>query len=141
MLGTKVPSLTFVNHTMMALARTWIVVLEDSRARFFVRELSGRLTPAAAEQSLHSRAAASATPDARRKQRETFVRNVVDTLDDACDSGACDQIMLVGPERMLSTMRKSATDKIRARLWREMAAELNGGSERDLAQRLAPHFK
>lgn len=139
MLGTKVPPPPFVNHTMMTLGRTWIVVLDDSRARFFVREASGKLTEAAPE--LQAKVQVQTNADARRKEREKFILGVVGTVDAACDGGACDRIMLVGPERMLSTMRKSATDKMRARLWREMAAEQTGSSEAELAQRLAPHFK
>ena len=126
---------------MMALGRTWIVVLDDSRARFFTRETSGRLTEAAPE--LHStlRAQPSGNGDERRTEREKFIRGIVSKLDSACDGGACDRIMLVGPERMLRTLRKSSTDKIRARLWREMAAEVANSSEAELAQRLAPHFR
>lgn len=124
---------------MMALGRTWIVLLDDSRARFFVREGSGRLTEAAPElKAVHAKGAG---PEARRKEHGRFILAVVGALDTACDRAACERIMLVGPERMLSTMRKAASDKIRARLWREMAAELTGNSEADLAQRLAPHFR
>jgi hypothetical protein len=141
MLGTKVPSLTFVNNTMMTLGRTWIVVLDDSRARFLTREASGTLTETAPELRLDPHAQANAGSDARRQQREKFIQGIVRTLDHACDGGACDRIMLIGPERMLSTMRKSASDKIRARLWREMAAEVDVSSESDLAGRLQPHFK
>lgn len=141
MLGTKVPSLPLVNHTMTTPGRTWIVVLDDSRANFFVREASGRLNEAAPELSSGLQADANASPDSRRKQREKFILAIVAALNRACDTGACDRIMFVGPERMLSTMRRSASDKIRARLWREMAAELTGNSETELAQRLAPHFK
>ena len=123
----------------MALGRTWIVVLDDSRARFFVREGSGRLTEAAPE--VKAKLHAQANADARRNEREKFILGVVATVDAACDGGACDRIMLVGPERMLRIMRKSASDKMRARLWREMAAELDGNTEAELARRLAPHFR
>jgi len=126
---------------MMALGRTWIAVLDDSRARFFVRELSGRLSEAAPTLHVAPRTEMNRQPETRHNEREKFILGIVATLDSACDGGACDRIMLVGPERMLSTLRKSSTDKIRARLWREMAAEPADSSEAELAERLAPHFR
>jgi protein required for attachment to host cells len=125
---------------MTAFGRTWIVVLNDSRAQFYRREPSGSLVEEmpALTSGLHD--AATYNPVERRKERQAFLHAVMSTLDGTCDRNQCDRILVVAPERMLGAFRRTASDKVRARLWREMAAEIGDVSAGELEKRLAPHF-
>jgi Protein required for attachment to host cells len=125
---------------MTAFGRTWIVVLDDSGAQFYRREPSGYLVEEMPALASGLRNAATYKPDERRIERQAFLRAVMAALDGACDRNECDRILVVAPERMLGAFRRSASDKVRARLWREMAAELGDASGGELEKRLAPHF-
>jgi protein required for attachment to host cells len=130
-----------INHRMEKFGRTMIVVLDDSRARFLRREDAGRFAEAMADVSAGSdRKGDGASADRMHRRRE-FLQSVMAKLDEACDGSACDRIIAVGPERMLSAFRKAASDKVRVRLWRETAAELNDLNDSELEKRLAPHFR
>jgi len=125
---------------MATSGRTLIVVLEDSRARFLRREESGQFAEAAPDLSNgHDRNGDGASADRTQRRRE-FLQALMAALDDVCDRHQCERIIAVGPERMLSAFRKAASDKVRVRLWREAATELNGLNDGELEKRLAPHF-
>lgn len=124
---------------MMASGRTWIVVLDDSRARFFKREISGALAEAAPD----SRAADghAQTPQSRRSERDRILREAIATANLACESNECERIVVIAPDRMLSAFRRQATDKVRARLWRERASEVASLSADDVAQSVEAYFR
>jgi protein required for attachment to host cells len=115
-----------------------IVVLDDSRARFFRRESSGKLVDGMGEVAA---GAAGSAPAERAEERRQFFARVMSSLNDACDRSECDRLMTVGPERMLGAFRKAASDKVRVRLWREAAMDVHNATIADLEQRLAPHFR
>jgi len=125
---------------MTAFGRTWIVMLDDSRAQFYRREPSGSLVEEMPALASGLRDAAAYKPDERRNERQAFLRAVMAALDGACDKNQCDRILVVAPERMLGAFRRAASDKVRARLWREMAVEMGNASAGELEKRLAPHF-
>jgi protein required for attachment to host cells len=125
---------------MTAFGRTWIVVLDDAGARFYRREPSGSLVEEVPALASGLRNGASCKPDERRTERQAFLSAVMATLDAACDKNHCDRLLVVAPERMLGAFRRSASDKVRARLWREMAAEMGDASASEVEKRLAPHF-
>lgn len=123
---------------MMVSGRTWIVVLDDSRARFFKREMSGALTEAAPPVTT---AVADRSPEARRAQRDKILREALSTTDAACVRNECDRIVAIAPERMLSAFRKQATDTVRARLWRERASEAAMLTPDAIAQAVEVYFR
>jgi hypothetical protein len=137
--GTKVSIAPFVIHTMTAIGRTWIVVLDDSRARFLRHDESGKWTEAAKE--IPSAAAGAFSPEIRRAAREQFIRKVMTAVDGACDRNACDGIVTVGPERLLRTFRKAATDRVRVRLWRERAGEVSFMTDDEIAKSVEQYFR
>src|ERR1041385_2825629 len=124
---------------MATIGRTWIVVLDDSRARFYRRERSGTLVEAAPAIDGDLRDGGDNSP--RREQREALLRKAVRTLDQACDGSACDRLLVIGPERVLSGFRKLASDKIRARLWRERASEAASLPPEAIVQTVEPYFR
>ncbi|HSC20020.1 MAG TPA: host attachment protein [Rhizomicrobium sp.] len=124
---------------MATFGRTLIVVLDDSRARFYRREASGELADGLPE--VTSGIDAADAPAQRSAKRKDFLRTVMAALDEACDRSECDRLVAVGPERMLSAFRKASPDKVRVRLWREAAMEMDGLEKSELEQRLAPHFR
>lgn len=125
---------------MATFGRTLIVVLDDSRARFYRRESSGQLANGMPELASGIRAATD-SPAERSEKRRQFLQAVMAALEDVCDRSECDRLMAVGPERMLSAFRKAASDKVRVRLWRETAMEVADATAPDLERRLAAHFR
>jgi hypothetical protein len=139
MTGTKVPFCPFDIHTMIAIGRTWIVVLDDSGARFLRREPSGKWTQPAAE--ITSAAADAFTPEIRRAARQQFLQRVMAAADGACDRGECDRIVTMGPERLLRSFRKAATDRVRVRLWRERAGEVSSLTDEEIVKSVEQYFR
>jgi hypothetical protein len=137
--GTKVPFAPFVIHTMTAIGRTWIVALDDSRARFLRRDGSGEWTQAAA--GIPSAVESVFTLEIRRAAREQFMRKVIGLVDDACDRNECDSVISVGPERLLRSFRNAATDRVRVRLWRERASEVSFLTDEDVAKLVERYFR
>jgi hypothetical protein len=129
-----------INHRMAKFGRTLIVVLNDSRVRFLRREDSGRFAEAMPDVSGGAGREDGASAD-RTQRRRKFLHAVMTALDQVCDRNECDRLIAVGPERMLSAFRKAASDKVRVRLWREAAADVEHLSDSELEKRLAPHFR
>jgi hypothetical protein len=126
---------------MATYGRTLIVVLDDSRARFFRRESSGKLADGMPEVAAGLGTEGISTPATRGEGRRQFLHAVMTALEAACASSQCDRLMVVGPERMLTAFRKTAPDKVRVRFWREAAMEVKDIGEKELEKRLAPHFR
>jgi hypothetical protein len=124
---------------MTAIGRTWIVVLDDSRARFLRRDGSGNWTAAVAE--IPSAAAGAFTPEIRRAAREQFIRKVISVVDKACGGNQCDSIVTIGPERLLRNFRNAATDRVRVRLWRERAADTSSMTDQEIAKLVERYFR
>ena len=123
---------------MMASGRTWIVVLDDSRARFFRRELSGALVEAAQEKTADDR---DHLAQSRRTARDGVLREAMAATEAACDRNECDRIVVVAPERLLGAFRRQASDRVRARLWRERASEVSAMSANEIAQSIDAYFR
>ena len=123
---------------MMASGRTWIVVLDDSRAQFFRRETSGALVEAAPELSSGN---GEQPAQSRRTARDGILRDAMVATEAACDRNECDRIVVVGPERLLGAFRRQASDRVRVRLWRERAGEVSTLSADDIAQSIDAYFR
>jgi protein required for attachment to host cells len=139
--GTKIPFIKFENHTMATFGRTWIVVLDDSRARFFRREQSGSLTQAAPDVIGSGGDDQPPTPESRKLARDKVLRATLETVDAACTHSECERIVVMAPERLLGVFRRNASDKVRVRLWRERASEVSALSTEDIAQSLEMYFR
>jgi protein required for attachment to host cells len=126
---------------MMASGRTWIVVLDDSRARFFKREISGTILEAAPELKVADIGGYAQTPQSRRAARDGLLREALATTNLACERNECDRIVVIAPDRVLTAFRKLAPDKVRARLWRERAGEVAALSPDDIAQSVEVYFR
>jgi hypothetical protein len=124
---------------MIAIGRTWIVVLDDSGARFLRREPSGKWTQPAAE--IASAAADAFTPETRRAARQQFLQRVMTAVDHACDRSECDRVVTMGPERLLRSFRKAATDRVRVRLWRERAGEVSLLTDEEIVKSVEQYFR
>jgi len=123
---------------MVAYERTYVVVIDSARARFFRRDESGRLA-----KSLPDIAAPiqpGARPEASRQARLKFLQLVKDALGKACDTAQFERLVVIAPERVLSQFRKHAPDKIRARLWRERAHARSESSVEEIARLIEPYF-
>jgi hypothetical protein len=124
---------------MIAIGRTWVVVLDDSGARFLRREPSGKWTQPAAE--IASAAADAFTPETRRAARQQFLQRVMTAVDHACDRSECDRVVTMGPERLLRSFRKAATDRVRVRLWRERAGEVSSLTDEEIVKSVEQYFR
>ena len=123
---------------MVVYERTFVVVIDDAHARFFRRSNSGELA-----ESLPGIALATgprATPEANRQARLRFLNSVIDALGQACDTAQFERLVVVAPERMLRLFRNKASDKIRARQWRESAHETGGTTADDIKMLIEPYF-
>jgi protein required for attachment to host cells len=124
----------------MASGRTWIVVLDDSRARFFKREITGAMVEAAPDLTAFGAEDPARTPQSRRTERDRILREAIARTNAACERSECDRIVVIAPDRVLSAFRKHAPDKVRARLWRERASEVASPSADDIAQSVEAYF-
>ena len=123
---------------MIAYEKTYVVVIDSARARFFRREEAGTLAEAMPEIVLAIQT--RATPEIRRQTRLNFLQSVVDALNQACDTAQSERLVVIAPERVLSQFRKHAPDKIRARLWRERAHARSESSVEEIARLIEPYF-
>ena len=117
-----------------------IVVLEDSRARFFRLENSGRLADGLPDIA-SGIDGSTGLPAERTEKRKRYLTAVMTAVEQACEGNECDRLMAVGPERMLSAFRRAASDKVKVRLWREAAMNVRDATAAELEARLAPHFR
>lgn len=115
------------------------MVLDESRARFFKREISGALAEAAPD--LIGADGHAQTMQSRRTERDRTLRGAIATANVACESNECERIVVIAPDRMLSAFRRQAPDKVRARLWRERASEAATLSVDDIALSVEAYFR
>jgi protein required for attachment to host cells len=125
---------------MAAFGRTLIVVLDESRARFFRRESSGRFSDGMPEVTSGPHGSSNSHQQ-RAEQRTRYLQAVMSGVERACDRSECDHLVVVGPERMLGAFRRAATEKVRVRLWREAAMNVKDVTASELEKRLAGHFR
>jgi hypothetical protein len=124
---------------MTTFGRTWIAVLGNPRVRFLRREPPGSWIEAAPDIALD--ADGGATPEGRRAAREMLLRSATAALDGACERNQCDRIVVVAPERLLRGFRKIATDRVRVRLWRERAGEVDSLSDAEIGTSVEAYFR
>jgi len=124
---------------MVAYERTFVVVIDDAHARFFRRNESGELAESLPEIALAIQP--GATPEANRQARSRFLDSVIDALGHACDTAQFERLVVLAPERMLRLFHSKASDKIRARLWRERAHEDGKASLTEIKILIEPYFR
>ncbi|MFL6691101.1 MAG: hypothetical protein ACJ8IR_13105 [Alphaproteobacteria bacterium] len=123
---------------MMATGKTWIVVLDDLRARFLRLDAPPRWTGGAPEIASDLN---KARPEERRIARAKLLQQAMAVVDGACDRNQCERIVVVAPERLLRSFRAVATDRVRVRLWRERAAETASLTDEEIVQSLEGYFR
>jgi hypothetical protein len=123
---------------MMATGKTWIVVLDDSRARFLRLDAAAKWTHGAPE---IASVLNEARPEDRRTARTKLLQETMVVVDGACERNQCDRIVVVAPERLLRSFRTVATDRVRVRLWRERAAETASLTDEEIVNSLEGYFR
>ena len=73
-------------------------------------------------------------------ERDKVLRAALETVDAACTHNECERLVVVAPGRVLTGFRKHASDKVRARLWRERASEVSALSTDDIAKSMEMYF-
>jgi protein required for attachment to host cells len=137
--GTIRVSFQFLFHTMVAYERTFVVVIDDTRARFFERTPGGELVEAL--QNVPLVVTSKGGADARKQARMNFLQSTIGTLSAACNGAGFERLVVIAPERMLSLFRRQIPDTLRARLWRERANETAIVSKEDIARLIALYFR
>ena len=144
--------------------RTWIVVADGARARFFVASDDGRklasvrrvdmVAPASRgrtrdlERDRPGRAYASSRSgtrhalepahDPHKLAKHRFAAELAQVLDSACSRRDFDQIVLVAPRRSLGELRDLMTARVRRCIAREVAKDLTNETASGLWRRLKP---
>lgn len=134
--------------------RTWVVVADGARARFFTASEDGRaLVPALAADMvaplnrLATRDLKSDRPgrsyassrsglrhafepphDYRKIEKHRFSAAIAKALDEASGAKAFDRLVLVAPRRSLGELRALLTLRVRAQVDREIAKDLTGAT-------------
>lgn len=145
-------------------SRTWIVVADGARARFFEPSVDGRkLVPARPadmvmpESRGHERDLKSDKPgrvfssarggvrhalepphDYHKLEKHRFLASVAEVLDAACAQGEFDGLILVAPRRSLGEFRTLLSERVQRSVVREIAKELTSVTPAVLWDRLAP---
>ncbi len=130
--------------------RTWIVVADGARARFFTAsEDGGRLVPARAAdmvaplsrrpaRDLKSdkpgrsysssrngvRHAFEPPHDYHKIEKHRFAASLAEVLSEASESRAFDQLVLVAPHRSLGELRSLLSDRVKRQISQEIAKDL-----------------
>jgi protein required for attachment to host cells len=140
--------------------KTWVVVADGARARFFMQS-KGKLLAAgnadmiAVESRGHARDLKSDRPgrsysssrggarhalepphDYHKLEKHKFSASVAKALDAACERGEFDQFILVAPRRSLGEMRKLMSLRVRRCLRQEIAKDLTGETAARIWDRL-----
>lgn len=124
---------------MAAYERTFVLVIDEERARFYARNDSGSLRESL--QAIPLALPPHASAEIRRHARLKFLQSVATALSGAADRAEFERLIAIAPERTLMLFRKHAPDKVRARLWRERANELVIESDEQIAKWIAPYFR
>jgi protein required for attachment to host cells len=144
--------------------RTWIVVADGARARFFSPAEDGKtLVPARTADlvSPESRRRASdlvsdkpgrsfssarggprhsfeATHDVHKLEKHKFSAALAELLDDACQRKEFDQLILVAPHRSLGELRGLLSARVQRSIRKEIARDLTGVTPATLWRHLRP---
>ena len=146
---------------MTGIPDTLVIVFDGAKARFFKLGPNGELRASAEMQSgLHrfnrdtvsdkegrtfssvgtTRHAYEPRHDPHKQEKHDFVHRLVKTLDVAYDQGAYRQLIVVAPERSLGEFRALASARLQQLIAQEIPKELTRFSDRELEERLRPHF-
>ncbi|MCW5737094.1 MAG: host attachment protein [Enhydrobacter sp.] len=143
--------------------RTWIVVADGSRARFFEPGEDSRtlaptdqteMTAAEARRPARDlvtdkpgRGFASAGSDARhafepphdihKMQKHDFTARLAGVLDKACEEGRFDRLVLVAPPRSLGELRTLLSDRVKKTVAHEVGKDLTGAAPTAVRELLA----
>jgi protein required for attachment to host cells len=146
--------------------RTWIVVADGARARFFSLAEDGRKLVAArtadmvAPQSRrHTRDLVSDRPgrsfsssraglrhsfepthDPHKLEKHKFTAALADMLDEACQRKDFDRLVLVAPHRSLGELRGLLSERVQRCIRKEIARDLTGDTPSTLWRRLQPEL-
>jgi protein required for attachment to host cells len=138
--------------------KTWIVVADGSRARFFepgkgartlAPSVQGEMTAAEARRPARDlvtdkpgRGFASAGSNARhafepahdihKMQKQGFTARLAEVLDEACGEGLFDRLVLVAPDRSLGELRLLLSARVKAAVTHEVAKDLTGATPTEL---------
>ncbi len=144
--------------------KTWIVVADGARARFFrPDEESAKLVPAglpdmvAPQSRQRARDLKSDKPgrsysssrsgvrhalepphDYHKLEKHRFMATLATTLDAACSRREFDDLVLVAPRRRLSELRGLLSKRVQGRVREEVAKDLTNEPASRLRQRLGP---
>lgn len=144
--------------------RTWIVVADGARARFFSPAEDGKtLVPArtadlvSPESRRHTRDLVSDKPgrsfssarggmrhsfeaphDHHKLEKHKFSAVLAELLDGACERKEFDQLILVAPHRSLGELRGLLSDRVRRCIRQEIAKDLTGATPSMLWRHLRP---
>jgi protein required for attachment to host cells len=144
--------------------RTWIVVADGARARFFTESDDGaklvaaRLAdmiapmnrrpardlksdkPGRSYSSSRSgvRHALEPPHDYHKLEKHRFTAAVADVLRDGSESGAFDRLVVVAPRRSLGELRSLLSGRVKKQIDREIAKDLTGEPPSRLWRRLQP---
>lgn len=144
--------------------KTWIVVADGARARFFrPDEERGKLAPAglsdlvAPQSRIRPRDLESDKPgrgfsssrsgmrhafepphDPHKLEKHRFMAVLATTLDAACGRREFDELVLVAPRRSLGELRGLLSKRVQGRVRQEVAKDLTNEPASRLQRRLAP---
>ncbi len=147
--------------------RTWIVVADGARARFFVQSEDADKFVAARQADLvapesrgHARDLKSDKPgrsyassrggmrhavepkhDPHKLEKHRFSALVAEALDGACGRREFDRIILVAPRRSLGELRGLMTARVQRCVSKEVAKDLTNETAAGLWRRLGPLVK
>jgi protein required for attachment to host cells len=129
---------------------TWVLVADASRARLLRADRAARCVHLIREEehaasrakagelmadrqgrsldSSHTGSRHAMEPDTapKRVEKRRFAALLMDELDAAAASGGFDELVLVAEPRMLGELRKVLSDRVAARVGREVAKDLAG---------------
>ena len=144
--------------------RTWIVVADGARARFFIAsEDGGKLVPARAAdmvaplnrrpaRDLKSdkpgrgysssrsgmRHALEPPHDYHKMEKHRFSASLAEALDEACESKAFDRLVLVAPHRSLGELRGLLSTRVKRQVSQEIPKDLTNQTAARLWTQLQP---
>jgi protein required for attachment to host cells len=145
-------------------AKTWIVVADGARARFFSPDkesaklvptgLADLVAPASRQRprDLKSdrpgrsfsasrsgvRHAFEPPHDYHKLEKRRFMATLAETLDDACARRAFDDLILVAPRRSLGELRSLLSKRVQGSVRQEVAKDLTNEPPSRLRRRLGP---
>ena len=146
--------------------RVWVVVSDGRRARCLSLDELGQLSPVPegtydnATLGRHERDLVSDKPgrsfasgpgarrgaiephhDYRKLEKHRFSANLAAFLDRACEQDRFDRCLMVAPPRSLGELRTLVSDRLKTRIWKEIAKDLAARSPAEIASALATDLR